>query len=340
MENVVIIAEAGVNHNGSLEIAKQLIDIASKAGADYIKFQTYKTELLVNKQAEKAPYQQINEPLKKGESQFDMLKRLELSFDDHDLLITYCKQKDIKFLSTPFDEDSLSMLVSKGVDCIKIPSGEITNLPFLMRIAATKLPVILSTGMSDMHEINSAVSILVNEGMKLSDITLLHCTSSYPTPMQDVNLNAMVEMSDKFKVKVGYSDHTEGIEVAIAAVALGATVIEKHFTISRKLDGPDHKASLEENQLQLLVHSIRNIESALGSKTKAPTPTELINRKIVRKSIHLSKAKLAGQMIEEEDLIMKRPGTGISPMDISSVIGHKVVKNLPAEHLLKFEDFE
>lgn len=313
-DRVIIIAEAGVNHNGSLERAKELIIEASKAGADYIKFQTFKAETLVSKDAKKADYQVKNTG--DNSSQFDMLKKLELSEKDHFELMDLCKEYDIKFMSSPFDIESIKFLDRLDLDFFKIPSGEITNYPFLKEIAKYKKPVILSTGMSNMDDIANALDVLRSD-----DIVILHCNTEYPTPMEHVNLNAMKTIKDKFNLDIGYSDHTIGIEVPIAAVALGARVIEKHFTLDKNLPGPDHKASLDPKELTAMVSGIRNIESALGSFNKIPSPSEEKNIKVARKSIVASCDIQEGSILNEGNLTTMRPGEGLSPMLWTSVIG-------------------
>lgn len=334
----LIIAEAGVNHNGSIELAKKLIDAASDAGADYVKFQTFKAIKLVSKTAQKADYQSKNLN-NTEETQFSMLKKLELSEEAHFELVKYCNEKNIKFLSTGFDEESIDFLEKLGIDLYKIPSGEITNKPFLQHIAKKKKSIILSTGMSDIIEIEDAVKVLINEGISINDISILHCNTEYPTPMKDVNLKAMNLIGEKFCVNIGYSDHTLGIEVPIAAVALGAKIIEKHFTLDRNMEGPDHKASLEPSELKQMVLSIRNIELALsGSGAKLPSESELKNKAIARKSIHLNRNIKEGEIINFSDLIMKRPGDGISPMDYEKIIGRIAKRNLEIESKLSWND--
>jgi N,N'-diacetyllegionaminate synthase len=335
---VLIIAEAGVNHNGDISIAKKLIDIASDAGVDFIKFQTFKSENLVSKAAKKASYQQKNLKTKEN-SQYEMLKKLELSYDDHHNLIDYCKLKKINFLSTGFDLESIDFLNSLKLPVFKIPSGEITNLPYLQKIGSFNKKVIVSTGMCIMSEISNAIKVLEEAGTLKKNITVLHCTTDYPTPFKDVNLNAMLQIKKELKVEIGYSDHTLGIEVPIAAVAMGAKIIEKHFTLDKNLPGPDHKASLEPNELVEMVKSIRNIELALGEFDKKPTKQELKNMLVGRKSIHASKNLKKGSIIKAEDIIMKRPGTGISPMLMNDVIGKKLNKNKEEDKLLSWEDF-
>lgn len=327
----LIIAEAGVNHNGSLEIAKKLVDVAVSAGADAVKFQTFKADKLVVKQAPKAAYQ--NETTDKNETQHEMLKKLELTEEMHRELIKYCKEKNIMFLSTPFDIDSVNMLVGLGIDIIKIPSGEITNLPYLREVARQKKKVILSTGMSNMQEVKEAVQILKKYGAE--DITVLHCNSQYPTPMKDVNLRAMVSMRDELKLPVGYSDHTKGIEVPIAAVAMGATVIEKHFTLDKTMEGPDHRASLEPNELKEMVIAIRNTEKAIGNYEKKITFSELENVQVARKSIVASTRINKGELFTESNLTTKRPGTGISPMKWDEVIGQVADRDYEKDEMIE-----
>ena len=315
----LIIAEAGVNHNGDLELAKQLIDVAANAGADYVKFQTFSADRIVSQSALKAEYQQ--QTTDASETQYEMLKRLELSHEMHLELIKHCEKQSIKFLSTGFDIESVKFLVGLGIDLIKIPSGEITNLPYLRFIGALGLPVILSSGMSTMDEIGDALKILESAGLSRSQVTVLHCTTEYPTPMVDVNLRALNSINKTFGVIVGYSDHTVGIEVSIAAVALGASVIEKHFTLDRLLPGPDHKASLEPNELIAMVKAIRNIEHSLGSGVKEPALSEIKNLHIARKSIMAKQQIAKGEVLSASNLIVKRPGDGISPMHWDLLVG-------------------
>jgi len=330
--SVFIIAEAGVNHNGSIEVAKQLIDVAVSSGADAVKFQTFKTENLVCKNTEKAPYQK--ETTNSKESQFDMIKKLELNVSVHNELIQYCNSKNIIFLSTPFDLDSIDLLSNLGLEIFKIPSGEITNLPYLRKIGSLDKKVILSTGMSDIGEIEDALDILILSGTKKENITILHANTMYPTPMEDVNLKAMNTIGRTFDCKYGYSDHTLGIEVDIAAVALGASCIEKHFTLDKKMDGPDHKASLEPNELVNMVKGIRNIEKALGSNIKKPSPSEMINMRVVRKSIVASRNIPKGEIFSEKNITIKRPGNGINPMRWDETIGSKSTKNYKVDELI------
>ncbi len=334
----IIIAEAGVNHNGNLDMAKQLIDAAADSGADYVKFQTFKTEKLVSLSAKKADYQKKNLRDDSTDSQFEMLKKLELSVEQHHKLIAHCKRKKIQFLSTAFDLESIDLLISLGIDLFKIPSGEITNLPYLKKIGSLNKKVIVSTGMCVMDEIAAAISVLVKSGTAKENISVLHCTTDYPTKMQDVNLNAMLSIQHQLDISVGYSDHTLGIEVPIAAVAMGAMIIEKHFTLDKTLPGPDHKASLEPSELKAMVTAIRNIEKAFGSFEKQPSDTEKKNMLVARKSIHLAKNVTKNHVLTENDLIMKRPGDGISPMLMDQVIGKKVIDSFETEHKLMWED--
>ena len=330
----LIIAEAGVNHNGSLELAKQLVDKAAEAGVDYVKFQTFKAEKLVTKSAKQAEYQKRN--IGDGDdNQFAMLKKLELTPENHLVLIAYCKQKGVKFLSTAFDLDSMEFLHSLKLGLWKIPSGEITNYPYLKKIAQYGEPVILSTGMSEMTDIEAAVKVLTKYGVNKEQITLLHCNTEYPTPFEDVNLRAMQEIRNEYKVKVGYSDHTKGIEVPIAAVALGAEVIEKHFTLDRNMEGPDHKASLEPDELKAMVSAIRNIEQSLGSGLKTASESEKKNIVIARKSIIAARSIKKGEVLTDECLTVKRPGSGISPMRWEEVVGTKAIKDFNEDDLIE-----
>jgi len=329
---VTVIAEAGVNHNGDLGLARKLIDVAADAGADFVKFQTFNAANLVTSYAKKAQYQSIST----GEgSQLDMLQELELSATAHEVLIRHCTSRGIKFLSTGFDIDSIDLLNAYGVEYLKIPSGEITNLHYLRHIGALNKPTILSTGMANMVEIAAAVEVLTEGGLKRDDLTILHCNTIYPTPVNEVNLNAMLSIRHRFKTKVGFSDHTEGVEVAIAAVALGATVIEKHFTLDRRLPGPDHKASLEPKGLKELVRSIRNVERAMGSDVKEASPGELENKAIARKSIVASCHIRKGEMFTSLNLAVKRPGCGISPMLWDKVIGHEAPRDFLFDELIE-----
>lgn len=337
MNRVLIIAEAGVNHNADINIAKKLIDVAKEAGADIVKFQTAVPELVMTEQAEKAVYQIDNTGIA-SESQLDMAKKIHLPLEAYKELLDYSNNVGIKFLSTPFDHVSIEYLYNLGLDIFKIPSGEITNLPYLRRIGSMKTNVILSTGMSTLDEIGSALDVLLAEGTLKENITVLHCNTDYPTKMSDVNLRAMITIGETFGIKIGYSDHTLGIEVPIAAVAMGATVVEKHFTLDRSMDGPDHLASLEPGELQEMVNSIRNIEKALGTSEKLPTESEKKNIVIARRSIHIMNGLLKDHVITEKDLIMKRPGDGISPMYIEDVLNQKLNKDVMKDHKLSFDD--
>jgi len=331
----IIIAEAGVNHNGSLELAKKLVDVAATAGADYVKFQTFKAEKLVGKDVRKAGYQQQNMNDEDG-TQFSMLKKLELSESMHYELISYCQSRGIKFLSTAFDIEGIDLLENLQVDLFKIPSGEITNKPYLQYIAKKRKPVILSTGMANIEEIRNALDVLISGGVSKGQITVLHCSTEYPTPMENVNLKAMLSIQDEFDIKVGYSDHTLGIEIPVAAVTLGATVIEKHFTLDKTLPGPDHKASLEPEELKSMVKAIRNVEQALsGSGKKEPSAEEIKNMKVVRKSIVASKNIQKGDVFSAENMDVKRPGTGISPMLWDEVIGYKAKRFFTKDELIE-----
>lgn len=333
-DQVLIIAEAGVNHNGSIDTAKKLIDAAANAGVDYVKFQTFKADKLVTKSASRANYQDSN--TRDKDSQFEMLKKLEISEEMHLELIHYCESKNIKFLSTAFDLESLSFLKSLGLNLAKIPSGEITNLPYLRAMAKLFPEIILSTGMANMDEIKAAFQVLIENGTKHESITILHCNTEYPTPMEDVNLKAMLDIQEQLKTKIGYSDHTLGIEVPIAAVALGAKVIEKHFTLDRNLPGPDHKASLEPEELKAMVTAIRNIERAIsGSGIKELSPSETKNKPIARKSIIASQNIKKGEVFSEVNLSIKRPGTGINPMRWDEILGRKAIKDFKEDDLIE-----
>lgn len=324
--HTLIIAEAGVNHNGSLDVAKRLVDAAVDAGVDLIKFQTFKADKLVSKDARKAEYQKKN--IGDGDdSQYQMLKKLELSELDHQELVTYCHKKGIRFWSTAFDLESIDFLHSLGLGLWKIPSGEITNYPFIKKIALLHEPVIMSTGMCDGDDIRNAMEVLLKNGLTKDQITILHCNTQYPTPMKDVNLKAMLTIKHDFETMVGYSDHTQGIEVPIAAVALGAEVIEKHFTLDRNMVGPDHKASLEPQELKAMVQAIRNIEQALGTGIKHVSDSERANIAVARKSIVASSYIKEGETLSDSNLSVKRPGTGISPMLWESVVGRKAIKD-------------
>ncbi|MDE6445167.1 MAG: N-acetylneuraminate synthase [Muribaculaceae bacterium] len=328
----IIIAEAGVNHNGSFELACRLVDAAADAGADYVKFQTFRTENLVTRSVGAADYQKRN---CNAESQFQMLKNLELTFGEFRHLADYCRTRGIGFLSTPFDRESTDFLASLGMDYMKIPSGELTNLPYLRHAAATRIPPIISTGMSTLSDVEGALSVFLDAGFSRSEIILLHCTTQYPTPFGDVNLRAMETLRNAFGVQTGYSDHTEGIEVPVAAVALGAAVIEKHFTLDRNMEGPDHKASLEPSQLSAMVTSIRNIEAALGSGIKHVADSERENIRAARKSIVAAEPIKKGEAFSENNLTVKRPGTGISPMMWDDVLGRTAAYDFDPDDLIR-----
>ena len=331
MSRVKIIAEAGVNHNGNIIIAKKMIDFAKEAGVDYIKFQTFIPENLVSKYAKKAEYQKTTTAA--DESQLQMLRKLTLSENEFIELSDYCKATSIGFISTPFDLESVDFLNSFNMDFWKVPSGEITNLPYLVEIAKTGKPIILSTGMSDLDEIDAALNVLHSNGA--GKITLLHCNTQYPTPMEDVNLNAMLTLKDRYNCDVGYSDHTLGIEVPIAAVGLGATVIEKHFTLSSDMEGPDHKASLEPKEFKSMVSAIRNIEKALGTGNKVASPSETENKDIARKSIVASRMIKKGEVFSKDNITTKRPGSGISPMRWYNVIGAVAKRDFQEDELIE-----
>jgi len=332
LNKVFIIAEAGVNHNGSVDLAKQLIDVAVDSGADAVKFQTFKAENLVSKNAQKADYQK--QTTDASESQFDMIKKLELDVDTHKELIAYCQEKDIMFLSTPFDHESIDLLSGLGLQIFKIPSGEITNLPYLRHIGSLGKRVVLSTGISNLGEVKDALNILINAGTSKDNITVLHANTMYPTPMEDVNLNAMLTIQREFGVDIGYSDHTLGIEVDIAAVAMGASIIEKHFTLDNAMEGPDHKASLEPEELKAMVSAIRNIEKALGSNEKILSPSEEVNINIARKSIVASRPVRKGELLSADNITTKRPGTGLSPMKWDEIVGTIASKDYQSDELI------
>lgn len=333
MCEVKIIAEAGVNHNGNISLAKRMVDVAKEAGADYVKFQTFKPEKLASKFASKADYQK--ETTDKNESQQDMLKKLALKDEEYKELATYCEKKGIGFISTPFETDSLRVLEMIDMDFWKLSSGEVTNYPFLVEVARTKKPVVLSTGMSNLEEVRQAIKVLKSNGT--TKISLLHCNTQYPTPYEDVNLLAMKTLQEAFECEVGYSDHTPGIEVSIAAVALGATIIEKHFTLDKSMDGPDHKASLEPDELKAMVGAIRHIERAIGNGKKVMSKSEQANLSIVRKSIVAAKNIRKGEVLSEENISTKRPGTGISPMKWEEVIGQVAVRDFQEDEMIVME---
>lgn len=329
----LIIAEAGVNHNGDIELAKQLIKAAKAAGADIVKFQTFKTASLVIKKAEKASYQKVTTDA--SESQYAMIRKLELSRADHEVLIEECHRQGIGFFSTAFDEESFDMLLDMGLNQVKVPSGELTNLPLLRYMTRLGMPVMLSTGMATLGEIEVALDEIERAGTPRQNVTILHCTTEYPAPMAEVNLRAMVSMKAALGVEVGYSDHTPGIEIPIAAVALGARVIEKHFTLDRTLPGPDHLASLEPHELKAMVDAIRNVEIALGDGVKRPSASELKNKITARKSLVAIRAIQAGDSFSAENIGSKRPGTGISPMRWDEVIGRTARRNFAIDELIE-----
>jgi len=329
----IIIAEAGVNHNGSIDSAKKLIDIAFEGKADYVKFQTFKAEKVVTRNANKAKYQKRLTGT--NETQFEMIKKLELDRKTHEELIDHCKQIDIQFLSTAFDHDSIDLLDELNIPLFKIPSGEITNLPYLRHIGKRGKPIIMSTGMSTLDEVHNALNILIESGAEKEQITILHCNTEYPTPMKDVNLKAMLTIRNELDVAVGYSDHTLGIEVPVAAVALGASVIEKHFTLDRTLPGPDHAASLEPDELKAMVAAIRNIEKAMGDEVKKPSKSELKNITVIRKSIIAKKPISKGEVFSDNNLGVKRPGTGLSPVLWDEIIGSRATKDFELDELIK-----
>jgi N,N'-diacetyllegionaminate synthase len=329
----LIVAEAGVNHNGDLGLARQLIDAAAAAGADYVKFQTFRAERLVTPETAKANYQlDGGHP---GESQYEMLRKLELPREMHEALIEHCRLRDIKFLSAAFDLESIDLLVELGLDLFKIPSGEITNLPYLRHIGRHGKRLILSTGMANLSEIESALDVLEQAGTMREQITVLHCNTEYPTPMADANLRAMLAIREAFKVAIGYSDHTLGTEAAVAAVALGATVIEKHFTLDQSLPGPDHKASLSPVELQAMVCAIRNVEQALGDGIKRPSASERRNMSAARKSLVAAQAIRAGDLFSSSNLAVRRPGTGLSPMRWDEVIGRAAPRDFAENELIE-----
>ena len=331
--HTIIIAEAGVNHNGSIELAKKLIDVACDAGADYVKFQTFRAKTLVTQTADKAEYQKNIKDVE--ESQFNMTKKLELNREAHLELIQYCEKKDISFLSAAFDLDSIDMLAELDIPLFKIPSGEITNLPYLRHIGGMGKPIIMSTGMSKLNEVQNAVNILMKAGTKKENISILHCNTEYPTPKEDVNLRAMLTIRDELGFPVGYSDHTIGIEIPIAAVAMGATIIEKHFTLDHSLPGPDHAASLEPHEFKTMVEKIRNIENSLGDGVKKPSKSEIKNIPIARKSIVAKINIQRGDIFSEANITAKRPGLGLSPMRWNNVIGKKAKKDFKAEDFIE-----
>lgn len=336
-KKVIVIAEAGVNHNGDIKLAYQLIEKAKESGADYVKFQTFVPELLVSKNAKKAEYQIKNT---QDGNQQTMLRKLALTYDDFNALNDYCKKLSIGFLSTGFDEQSIRFIDSLGVDYHKVPSGEITNLPYLRLIATLGRKVILSTGMADFEEVKTALNVLCEGSLTKSDIIVLQCTTEYPAPPEEANLLTITTLKKDLGVETGYSDHTQGIEIPIAAVALGATIIEKHFTLDRSLPGPDHKASLEPDELSEMVKCIRNVEVALGTGVKTPTISEKKNIEAARRSIHTKHHLPKGHIISTSDLIMKRPGTGISPMKLDKIIGKKLAVELPEDSMIEWNHLD
>jgi N,N'-diacetyllegionaminate synthase len=330
---VYIIAETGINHNGNIELAYKLVDTAVDAGANAVKFQTFKAEKVISKFAQKAEYQK--KTTGQEESQLEMVKKLELTFDDFIKLKKYCSKRKIDFLSSPFDLNSIDFLYNQNIGSIKVPSGEITNLPYLRHVGSLGKPVIMSTGMATLEEVRTALNVLVEVGAEKDQITVLHCNTEYPTSMEDVNLTAMLTMRDELGVAVGYSDHTLGIEIPVAAVTLGATIIEKHFTLDRTQPGPDHAASLEPDELKAMVTAIRNIEKAMGNGVKKPSPSETKNISIVRKSIVAKKPIKKGEQFSENNLTVKRPGTGISPMEWDTVIGEAATCDYKIDDLIR-----
>jgi N,N'-diacetyllegionaminate synthase len=330
---IIIIAEAGVNHNSDIKTAKKMIDIAADAGADLVKFQTFTAETLVTEIADKADYQK--KLSKQGESQFEMIKKLELNRSSHKVLIQYCEKKNIQFLSTAFDHESIDLLAEMNIPFYKISSGEITNLPYLRHVGGMGKPVVMSSGMATLEEIHRAMNVLLEAGVKKDKLIILHCNTEYPTPMDDVNLQAMLTIRDELGVSVGYSDHTLGIEISVAAAALGATVIEKHFTLDRTLPGPDHAASLEPEELKAMVSAIRNIENAMGTGVKKPSNSEIKNIPIVRKSIVAKKSISKGERFSEGNLTVKRPGMGISPMEWDNIIGRESEVDFEPDDLIQ-----
>ncbi len=333
MSGIYIIAEAGVNHNGDIRIARKMVDCAVEAGADAVKFQAFRASALTVKDSPKADYQKLS--TNRDESQFNMIRKLELGMEEHRELLSYCSGSGIDFLSSPFDLDSVDMLVKLGMDTFKIPSGEITNLPYLRKIGGLNRRIILSTGMSDLNEVKAALEVLTGSGTGIDKITVLHCNTEYPTPFEDVNLTAMETIRKQLNVKTGYSDHTPGIEVALAAAALGACVIEKHFTLDKTMEGPDHKASLDPAELKSMVRAIRNIELSLGDGRKIPSGSEKKNINIVRKSIVAAVQIKQGELLTEKNLTVKRPGHGIDPMQWDNVIGKKAIKNFEPDEMIR-----
>lgn len=333
MNSVFIIAEAGVNHNGSLEMALQLVDVAADAGADAVKFQTFTADALVSKTALKADYQK--QTTNADESQYAMLKRLELSKEDHLAIIKRCQTRQIQFLSTPFDLSSIALLHTLGMTTYKVPSGELTNLPYLRQVATVAQQVILSTGMANLAEVEGALQVLLATGLRRDQVIILHATTEYPCPIDEVNLTAMLTLKHAFSVVVGYSDHTKGIEIPVAAVAMGAKVIEKHFTLDKNLPGPDHKASLEPQELKAMVSAIRNIEMALGDGIKRPSLSEQKNMTVARKSLVASRLIKKGELLTPDNMTVKRPGTGISPMRWDDAMGRTACKDFMVDEQIE-----
>jgi N,N'-diacetyllegionaminate synthase len=340
MSNTLIIAEAGVNHNGNLEMAKDLVTVAKNAGADIVKFQTFKAQNIATETSPKADYQIRNSKI--DESQLQMLKKLELDEFSHDVLLDHCKDLEIEFLSTAFDEESIELLYRKGLRRFKVPSGELTNLPYLQHVAKVASEIILSTGMATLDEVGAAVEVIESSGMSRDNLTILHCVTDYPANLEDANLRAMNSMAEAFGVRVGYSDHTTGFEAAIAAVAMGASIIEKHFTLDKHLTGPDHSASLDPSELKKFVTSIRRLELALGDGVKRPVASELRNASRIRRSIVAAEEIQQGEEFNMKNLCMKRPGEGISPMRIYQVIGNKACRNFRPDEIIEIplEDFD
>jgi N,N'-diacetyllegionaminate synthase len=331
---VFIIAEAGVNHNGSIEIAKLMVDAAAGAKVDAIKFQTFKAEKIITSTAPKAEYQKVTTDT--NESQFEMIKKLELNMEAHKELINHCNRRGILFLSSPFDLESIELLCKLELEIFKIPSGEITNLPYLRKIGCSKKKIILSTGMATLDEVKEALNILIQSGSSKEDITVLHCNTEYPTPFKDVNLKAMLTLKKELNVNIGYSDHTVGIEVPIAVAALGATIIEKHFTLDRNMEGPDHKASLEPSELKAMIDAIRNIEISMGDGVKRPSESEFKNISFSRKSIVAARNIKKGELLNEHNITVKRSGNGISPMRWDEVVGRKAARNFKIDELVEY----
>jgi N-acetylneuraminate synthase/N,N'-diacetyllegionaminate synthase len=337
-QSAIIIAEAGVNHNGDMPLAKELIDAAAEAGADYVKFQSFKAEKHASRNARKADYQLATNAGTDDDGQFEMLRKLELSEADHLELMSYCQSAGIKFLSSAFDPEGVDYLCSLGLDTIKVPSGELINLPYLRKAGQSGKQVWLSCGMGTLGEIDAAVNVVLDQGLEREKLILLHCNTEYPTPFEDANLKVVSTLRSTFNLEVGYSDHTMGIEAPIAAVALGAVLIEKHLTLNREMEGPDHKASLEPEELKSMVASIRNVELALGDGYKRRTPSETRNLIAARKSIHLKTGLAEGDPVTEDGVMMLRPGDGICPMELDNLVGRKASRDLSEGHRLSWAD--